>query len=181
MASTNLTFPTREAHRAWLLTQAILPRGFRAGTTRFEFVPAEVSKKAAMNLTIIALDKPTPDFAAVFTRNAFPGAPVVIGRRRMDEQTLGAIVVNNKVSNVRAPDGEAAAERICAAVGQGLGLTGSQVLPSSTGVIGWRIPVESMLAAVPEACASVGKKSLLDAAQAILTTDLYPKVRRATV
>jgi glutamate N-acetyltransferase/amino-acid N-acetyltransferase len=28
-----------------------------------------------MNLTLIALDRPTPDFAAVFTPNAFPGAP----------------------------------------------------------------------------------------------------------
>jgi glutamate N-acetyltransferase/amino-acid N-acetyltransferase len=57
----------------------------------------------------------------------------------------------------------------------------TQVIPSSTGVIGWRIPVEDMLAAVPNAAASLGKTSLLDAAQAILTTDLYPKVRRAPV
>jgi glutamate N-acetyltransferase/amino-acid N-acetyltransferase len=181
MASTNLTFSTREAHRAWLSTQAILPRGFRVGTTRLEFVPAEVSKPAAMRLTLIALDRPTPDFAAVFTRNAFPGAPVVIGRRRLGEPTLGAILVNNKISNVRAPDGEATAERLCAAAGEALGMSGSQVLPSSTGVIGWRLPLDSMLAAVPAAIASLGESSLLDAAQAILTTDLYPKVRRATV
>jgi glutamate N-acetyltransferase/amino-acid N-acetyltransferase len=57
----------------------------------------------------------------------------------------------------------------------------SQVLPSSTGVIGWRIPIADMLAAVPQAAASVGKNNLLDAAQAIMTTDLYPKVRHASV
>jgi glutamate N-acetyltransferase/amino-acid N-acetyltransferase len=181
MASTNLTFASREAHQSWLLTQAILPRGFRAGSTRLEFFSPEVGRKAALNLTLIALDRPTPDFAAVFTRNAFPGAPVLIGRRRLAEPTLGAIVVNNKVSNVRAPDGEATAQRLCAAVGEALGLSGSQVLPSATGVIGWRIPIDSMLAAVPAAAATLGSASLLDAAQAILTTDLYPKVRRATV
>jgi glutamate N-acetyltransferase/amino-acid N-acetyltransferase len=181
MASTNLTFPSREAHREWLVSQAILPRGFRAGTTRFEFTPAEVDKRAWMSLTLLALEKPTPDFAAVFTRNAFAGAPVIIGRHRLDQPSLGAIVVNNKVSNVRAPDGVATAERLCASVAGALGIEASQVLPSSTGVIGWRIPIEAMLAAVPAVTASLGQASLLDAAQSIMTTDLYPKVRRATV
>ena len=181
MASTTLTFASREEHRAWLSIQAILPAGFRVGTTRFEFVPAEVPKPAAMNLTLIALDKPTKDFAAVFTRNAFPGAPVILGRRRLDETSLGAIIVNNKVSNVCAPDGVATAERLCAGVASSLGMTPSQVLPSSTGVIGWRLPIADMLAAVPAAASTVGKRSLLDAAQAIMTTDLYPKVRRASV
>jgi len=181
MASTTLTFTSREEHRAWLASQAILPVGFRVGTTRFEFVPAEVPKPAAMNLTLIALDKPTPDFAAVFTRNAFPGAPVIIGRRRLDQPSLGAIIVNNKISNVCAPDGVAAAERVCAGVASALGMTPSQILPSSTGVIGWRIPIEAMLAAIPAAVTSTGKRSLLDGAQSIMTTDLYPKVRRASV
>ena len=181
MASTRLTFSSGQEHQAWLATQAELPAGFRAGSTRFEFMPAEVNKKSAMNLTLIALDQPTPDFAAVFTRNAFPGAPVIIGRRRLNEPTLGAIVVNNKTSNVRAPHGEAAAERLCAGVARALGMQPGQVFPSSTGVIGWRIPIDDMLAALPAAAASLGSTSLLAAARAIMTTDLYPKVRRATV
>ena len=180
MASTNLSFASAEAHRAWLSTQAILPDGFRVGTTGFEFMPVEAPKPASMTLTLIALDRPTPDFAALFTRNALAGAPVIIGRRRMDEPTLGAVVVNTKVSNVRAPDDEASAERVCAGVAQALGIAPAQVIPSSTGVIGWRIPVEAMLAAIPAAAASLGRTSLLDAAQGIMTTDLYPKVRRAS-
>jgi glutamate N-acetyltransferase/amino-acid N-acetyltransferase len=48
-------------------------------------------------------------------------------------------------------------------------------------VIGWRMPVEAMLAALPDAVASLGQRSLVDAASAIMTTDLYPKVRRASV
>lgn len=181
MASTNLTFSSRDAHHAWLATQAILPAGFRVGTTRFQFVPVEVPKPAAMNLTLIALDKPTRDFAAVFTRNAFPGAPVIIGRRRLDEESLGAVVVNNKISNVCAPDGVAAAERVCAGVARTLALAPGQVLPSSTGVIGWRIPVDAMLTALPAAMGSLGKTTLFEAARAIMTTDLYPKVRRVAV
>ncbi|HEX7599865.1 MAG TPA: bifunctional ornithine acetyltransferase/N-acetylglutamate synthase, partial [Polyangia bacterium] len=181
MSSSNLSFASTEAHRAWLATQAILPAGFRVGTTSLSFTPAEVAKSAKMNLTLVALDRPTPDFAALYTRNAFPGAPVTLGRRRLDETTVGALVVNNKVSNVCAPDGVAIAERWCESVAAALGLQARQVLPNSTGVIGWRMPIEAMQTALPAAVTTLGKKSLLDAATSIMTTDLYPKVRRATV
>jgi glutamate N-acetyltransferase/amino-acid N-acetyltransferase len=181
MASTNLTFSSHAAHRAWLATQTILPAGFRVGTTSLSFSPAETPKPAKMDLTLIALDRPTPDFAALFTRNAFPGAPVIIGRQRLDEPTVGALVVNNKVSIACAPDGVAIAERWCEAVAGALGLQSRQVLPNSTGVIGWRMPIDAMLAALPDAVAALGQRSMLDAATAIMTTDLYPKVRRASV
>ena len=98
-------FSSPSVHRAWLATQGTLPAGFRVGTTRFAFTPREVSKPAEMTLTLIVLDRPSPDFAAVFTRNAFPGAPVIIGRRRLAEPVLGAILINTKISNVCAPGG----------------------------------------------------------------------------
>ena len=181
MPSTNLTFSSRPAHRAWLASQAALPGGFRVGTTRFAFTPREAPKPAQMTLTLIALDEPAADFALMFTRNAFPGAPVVIGRRRLDEPTLGAIVVNNKVSNVCAPGGVEAAEQVSAAAARLLGLTAGQVLPSSTGVIGWSLPAPAIVAALPEAAATLAGGSVLPAAEGIVTTDLYPKVRRAAV
>lgn len=182
MSSTSLTFGSRDEHRAWLASQAALPRGFRTGTTRFEFRPFELpSKVAKMTLTLIALDTPTPDFAAVFTKNAFPGAPVKIGRRRLAEPALGAIAINNKISNVCAPGGEAVAERLCAEVASQLKLSPSAVWPCSTGIIGWRLPIESMLTAVPASVASLAGESILPAAEGIVTTDLYPKIRRAAV
>lgn len=181
MSSTNLTFSSREAHRQWVTSQAVLPAGFRVGTTQFSFMPVEVPKPAQMRLTLVALDRPTPDFAAMYTRNAFPGAPVIIGRRRLDEPTVGAFIVNNKVSNVCAPGGVETAERMCQAVGAALGIGANQVLPNSTGVIGWRFPVDAAMAALPDAVASLGQRTLADAAQSIMTTDLYPKVRRVQV
>jgi glutamate N-acetyltransferase / amino-acid N-acetyltransferase len=181
MPSTSLVFASAAEHRAWLERQAALPAGFRVGTASFSFTPAEVPKPATMRLTVVALDAPTPSFAAKFTRNAFPGAPVVIGRRRLAEPRLGAIVVNNKVSNVAAPGGEAASERVCAAAAAALGIAPGEVLPASTGVIGWRLPVDAMVAAVPDAVAAVQGRSALPAADGIRTTDLYPKVRRAEV
>jgi glutamate N-acetyltransferase / amino-acid N-acetyltransferase len=181
MPSTSLSFASAEAHRAWLETQAALPAGFRVGTTSLAFTPVEVPKPSTMNLTLLALERPTASFALKLTRNAFPGAPILVGRERRGAERLGAVVVNNKVSNVCAPGGVAAAERICAAAGRALGLDAGEVLPASTGVIGWRLPDGAMIEALPRAVAALQDRSVLPAAQAIMTTDLYPKVRRAEV
>jgi glutamate N-acetyltransferase/amino-acid N-acetyltransferase len=181
MPSTALTFTSRDAHRAWLSRQASLPRGFRAGAAIFEFTPFEVAKPARMKLTLLALDRPTEAFGMVFTRNAFPGAPVVVGRRLQEAPRLGAVLVNNKISNVCAAGGVEAAERLCGEAARALGLAVGEVLPSSTGVIGWRLPVDAMVAALPAAVASLQRESILPAADGIMTTDLYPKVRRAAL
>ncbi len=181
MPSTSLTFADRNAHRAWLAAQAALPAGFRVGTTRFEFMPIEAPKPAKMTLTLLALDQPTTAFAAMFTRNAFPGAPVIVGRKRLGEPSLGAVIINNKISNVCAPGGVATSERICAATAAALGFSPGQVLPSSTGVIGWSLPADAMIAALPQAVAALAGGSVLPAAEGIVTTDLYPKIRRAEV
>ena len=181
MASTALTFPNRDSHRAWLASQAELPAGFRVGTTRFEFMPREAPKPAKMTLTLIALDQATPDFAAMFTKNALPGAPIIVGRQRLNEPTLGAIIVNNKVSNVCAPGGVEASEKICAELAKLLQLSPGQVLPSSTGVIGWGLPVDAIIGALAQTTTALTGDSIMPAAEGIVTTDLYPKVRRASV
>ena len=181
MSSTQTTFADRASHRAWLATQSALPAGFRVGASRFDFTPAEAPRPARMTLTLIALDRPTPDFAAVFTKNAFPGAPVIVGRGRLAGPSLAAIVVNNKISNVCAPGGVEAAERVCAETARLLGCPQGAVLPSSTGVIGWGLPVDAILEALPAAVGALRGGSVLPAAEGIVTTDLYPKVRRAAV
>jgi len=187
VASSDAARPTTFASEAAYLAAlpAALPRGFRVGTQRLDFVPAEVpSMRASLTVTLIALDAPTDAYAALFTRNAFPGAPVLVGRARLAEEggRLQAVVVNNKVSNVCAPGGVAAAEAVCAAAAAALGLASpALVLPSSTGVIGWRLPVDAVVAALPGAVAALQRESVLPAARGICTTDLYPKVRRAAV
>jgi glutamate N-acetyltransferase/amino-acid N-acetyltransferase len=179
--STDLTFSSRSEHRAWLAGQSALPQGFRVGTTRFDFMPKEAPKPAKMTLTLIALDRPSPDFAAMFTKNAFPGAPVIVGRRRLAEPTLGAIIVNNKISNVCAPGGVETSERVCAETAKLLGLPATAVLPSSTGVIGWGLPADDIVSHLPQAVSALAAGSVLPAAEGIVTTDLYPKVRGASV
>ena len=151
------------------------------GTHRFDFLPVEANKPAKMTITIIAADQPTASFAAVFTRNAFPGAPIIIGRQRLAAEKCGAIVVNNKISNVCAPGGVETAESICAAAGAALGISAAEVLPSSTGVIGWSLPLEAMKAAIPSVVPTLQAESILPAAEGIVTTDLYPKIRSVEI
>ena len=177
-------FASQAAHLASLEARASLPRGFRVGTHAFTFAPAELAnKRAPMTLTLLALDKPTPSFAAMFTTNAFPGAPVLVGRARVaSAPALQAVLINNKISNVCAPRGVEASEALCAGAAAALGLpSASLVFPCSTGVIGWRLPVPDMLAALPGAAAALQRGSILPAARGICTTDLYPKVRSATL
>ena len=115
----------------------------------------------------------------------FPGAPIKVGRKRLAEGgPLQALVINNKVSNVcSGGDGEADAEMVCEAVAKGLGLDSSSlVLPSSTGVIGWRLPAKELAEdVVPVAIKNMQSDSVLNAASAIMTTDRYPKVRSKTL
>ena len=181
MPSTDLTFSNHDEHRAWLRDQSKLPLGFKVGTATFNFTPREAPKPAAMTLPLITLDEPSAEFGAVFTRNAFPGAPVIIGRQRLAEPSLGALVINNKISNVCAPDGVETSEQICEETAKLFGLKSNQIFPSSTGIIGWRLPADAMIAALPDAKTALQSASILPAAEGIVTTDLYPKVRSVSI
>lgn len=94
---------------------------------------------------------------------------------------LHAIVINNKVSNVcSGGDGVADSELVCEAVAKALNLPGGAktVLPSSTGVIGWRLPAKELAEdVIPIAIANLQGGSALNAAKAIMTTDRFPKLR----
>lgn len=167
-----------------LKTVSQLPKGFSVGATRFTFSPFEVANKILpMNLTLIHLDKPSTSFAAVFTSNRFPGGPILVGKDRVKESpAIQSIIVNNKISNV-CPGGiddrgYGDSDSICAAVAQALQLPSkTAVIPSSTGIIGWKLPVQAITNAIPQLLQTLQKDSVLPAALGITTTDRYPKVR----
>mmetsp|Transcript_25306 Transcript_25306/g.81216 ORF Transcript_25306/g.81216 Transcript_25306/m.81216 type:complete len:464 (+) Transcript_25306:85-1476(+) len=185
-AQMRISFSSTSEYEQALAAEATLPSGFRVGTAGFRFSPAEAAEgtRATMNLTLIVADAPSSSWAAVFTKNAFCGAPVTVGRNRLAAGgDLQAIVVNNKISNVcSGSDGVGDSEVVCAAAADALSLPGgaSSVLPASTGVIGWRLPVGEMAEAIPAAAAELQRESMLPAARAIMTTDRYPKLRRAS-
>jgi glutamate N-acetyltransferase/amino-acid N-acetyltransferase len=130
-----------------------------------------------MRMTLVLLDRPASACAALFTRNRFPGAPVIIGRRRAAAGgPVRGVLVNNKISNVCAPDGVRDAEEVLAELGGLLGTGGEAFFPASTGIIGWSLPVEEMKAALPGLVKGLHGGSCADAARAIMTTDSYPKL-----
>lgn len=178
------TYASEAQYLEALRTRSELPAGFKVGTHKFTFKPREMPHKTApMTLTLIALEEPTTSWAAMFTSNAFPGAPVIVGRKRFRAGTpLQAIVVNNKISNVCAPGGVEDSESMCIAAADALKLKSPDyVLPSSTGIIGWKLPVPDLRGALPEAATKLQAGSILPAAVGICTTDLYPKVRSVTL
>ncbi len=186
-AEDKLSFASKDDYFAHLKSIGDLPQGFKVGTSWISFTPQEANFPSRMNVTLIALDAPTDKFALAFTKNAFPGAPIRVGRKRIEEKALQAIVVNNKISNVcpgggGGDGGVGDAEKVCTAVAEKLGLpSGSYVLPSSTGVIGWRLPFQAVIDAVPRVLETMQSTSILPAAAGIITTDRYPKIRAASV
>jgi glutamate N-acetyltransferase/amino-acid N-acetyltransferase len=158
---------------------SILPEGFKTACTSLEFIPAEKpdAGKQKMNLALIRLDNPTDSFAGVFTKNKFPGWPVVIGRRFLDRQEISGVLVNNRVANVGARGGMEKSERLVKELGK-IDSSGTHLyFPSSTGVIGWGLPAEKMEKQLPELLENLEQSSLLSFAEAIMTTDAWPKVR----
>lgn len=183
------SFATRDEYEAYLSQRGRLPKGFAVGTAKGTFVSVEAPAMGPLPIkaTVIHLTEgPTDSWAGVFTSNKFPGCPVIVGKSRLSSGTpLQAVVINNKVSNVcPGGDGVAASEKVCTALSELLSLPAgpSSVVPSSTGVIGWRLPADELAEdVVPRAVEALQTESAYEAAEAIMTTDRYPKLRSKTL
>jgi glutamate N-acetyltransferase / amino-acid N-acetyltransferase len=152
---------------------------------RLGVAEAAIKKPGRNDLLVIALE-PGAQVAGVFTRNAFCAAPVQVCRERLADggRPIRALLVN--AGNANAATGQGGiddARATSAAVARALGCDEAAVLPFSTGVIGQRLPVDRMSAAVPRAVAAATPDGWLDAMRAIMTTDTVPKgaTRRARI
>jgi glutamate N-acetyltransferase/amino-acid N-acetyltransferase len=172
------TYSSEQQYLSALESRAGLPEGFSTAASSLEFVSMERQQALSMNLALILLDEPTGRFAGVFTSNRFCGAPVLIGRRRLQEERIRAVLVNNRIANVGAPGGEQDAEELCEALGGLIGEPGSRIVPASTGIVGWKLPVQDMKEALPGLTAGLQRDGALPLARAIMTTDSYPKIHR---
>lgn len=145
-----------------------------------EFVPEErpSNDPFQMNLSLILADAPCTSFGFSLTKNRMPGAPILRARELLAAESLQGILINNRVANVCTETGVADAGELLACLGAELELDPALLLSASTGIIGWRLPVEPMTAALPELVAQLGKHSLLTVAESIMTTDSFPKLRR---
>ena len=173
-----MQYPDYNAYRRRIIDDATLPDGFQTAVVPLEFIPREIPEagKQSMNLALIRLSEPASSFAGVFTRNAFPGWPVILGRKLLEAPGIQGVLVNNKVANVGAEGGLAASELLSELTSELLG-DSAPYIPSSTGVIGWSLPLEAIESALPGLKGSLQSDSLLPFAEAIMTTDAWPKLR----
>ena len=172
--------PYSEANRYHLATRNHFPRrmdfdirprfpqGFRAASRNCGLKPE------AKDLSAFVSQVPGTA-AAVFTRNRFPGAPVIVGRETIQRGRLQAIVVNSKVSNVgTGEEGILHAQRMAIAAAAEFGARADEVLVSSTGVIGRRLPIERIEQGLLGMAADLTDDPMAGA-EGIMTTDTHPK------
>lgn len=154
----------------------ILPiKGIRLGTAA-----AGIRKAGREDLLLIELAAGS-QVAAVFTRNAFCAAPVIVARQALSAGApVRGLLVNSGNANAGTGDaGIAAAEACCAAASEAIGE--AVVLPFSTGVIGETLPVEKVCAGIQQAKANLAENNWDKAARAIMTTDTVPKAVSRTL
>ena len=119
--------------------------------------------------------RPGSNCAAVFTRNAFCAAPVVVAKQNLPSNPRWLLV---NAGNANAGTGERgleAARETCRRLAEAVNGRPEQVLPFSTGVIGEYLPVPAILDALPRLTANLEEDGWSRAAEAIMTTDTRPK------
>ena len=114
--------------------------------------------------------------AGVFTQNKLTASSVVLTRKTMRHHTLKAIIVNS--GNANAGTGETGSrdsKAMIKAVAGKLGLKTAEVGVASTGVIGLKLPIDTILEGINTITSDPEVKEGQLAAEAILTTDLVAK------
>jgi glutamate N-acetyltransferase/amino-acid N-acetyltransferase len=137
---------------------------------------AHIRKPNRKDLLVMQL-APSSRVAGVFTQNRFCAAPVVLCKEHLASgDEIRALVVNTGNANAgTGEEGMRRARQTCQSVAELLGCSEQQVLPFSTGVIMEPLPVERIVAGLPASVANLQEDNWLNAAQAIMTTDIVAK------
>ncbi len=144
--------------------------GIRLGTAM-----AGIRKKNRRDLIVIEC-APGTLAAAVFTQNRFCAAPVLIAREHLGATSPRALLINTGCANAgTGAPGMEDAVACCEGLARNMGLDVSEILPFSTGVIGERLPVERIVAGIPDCIGALDESGWVEAAHGIMTTDTLPK------
>jgi len=114
--------------------------------------------------------------SGAFTKNLVKAAPVIIGVDLVKKGVIRAIVANS--GNANACTGDAGlndAAIIMKCIASELGVGQQEVIPLSTGVIGVRLPAEKIMKKIAPLVEGLSPDATRFA-QAIMTTDTYPKM-----
>ncbi|MDH5718050.1 MAG: bifunctional glutamate N-acetyltransferase/amino-acid acetyltransferase ArgJ [Spirochaetia bacterium] len=133
-------------------------------------------KDKSLDLGIIHSEKPA-NAAAFFTTNKIKGAPVLVGKKHINDGLIQTLIVNSKVSNVAmGKKGYEDALYVCKKTAENLNIKTDLIFPSSTGVIGRPLPVDKIVNAITNLKTKlIHPPDFKTFAEAIMTTDTFPK------
>ena len=172
------------AKQKYVPSSGTYPKGFSVSGTHVGIKP---SNTRFPDLAIIASDRPCSS-AAVFTKNKFQAAPVTFSREMLHKRSgegIRAVVINSgKANAVTGKGGLDDATRMASAIDSSLepSTSPSGTIVMSTGVIGQRLPIDKITAAIPKGISHLSSThdAWLTTARAICTTDTFPKLLSTT-
>jgi glutamate N-acetyltransferase/amino-acid N-acetyltransferase len=148
-----------------------LPKGFRAAG-----VACGIKPDGTRDLGMVVSDSPATTSAARFTRSGTQSAPVLVSRQRADLRALRAVLVNsgnaNAATGARGLDDAAKMQGGAAMIA---GVSEQHVAVASTGVIGVPLPTDLIAKGTGALAHRLRHDGDVDFAEAIRTTDLFPK------
>lgn len=156
------------------------PKGFMAAAGK-----GGVKPSGKPDLALIVADRPCAA-AGVFTRSRMPSAPVLVCKRHLRSSHVQAIVCNSGNANAATGElGKQHALTMCEQVATHAGVKGANprlVMPSSTGIIGQHLPIESITDGITRLSKRLkrGPATDLAVAEAMMSTDLVPKLASAS-
>lgn len=154
------------------LAESLLPvKGVQLG-----YAKAHIRKPDRKDVLVMTLPEGS-SVSGVFTLNRFCAAPVTVCKDHLQQgKGIRALLVNTGCANAgTGQQGLDDAKASCVAVAQSLDISPEQVLPFSTGVILETLPMDRLLAGIPDAVANLQADNWLNAAEAIMTTDIVAK------
>ena len=144
-------------------------------------VPAGIRYAGRLDLGLIFSQTPAVTSGA-FTTNKVKAAPVQLGMERLRSGLAQAILVNSGNANAcTGKEGMDQAQATGVLAARQLGIDPALVQVASTGVIGQPLRLEPFAEAMPGLVAGLSPDGFTQVAQAIMTTDLVPKIATATV
>ncbi len=152
-----------------------LPEFFPVAGLRIGIASAGIKKPGRKDVVVFELAAGSR-VAGIFTRNQFCAAPVTLCRKHLSSGAPRYLLINTGNANAGTGDrGLIDARACCAALAEAAGVTETEVLPFSTGVIGEPLPVNKIVPVLPDALSALADNNWADAARGIMTTDTLPK------
>ena len=138
-----------------------------------------VKGDGAADLAVVATADGAPvAAAAVTTSNEMTAAPVQVTLEHLTATggMASAVVLNSGNANAGTGEpGRIDAREMCALTAKALGCDAREVLVCSTGLIGYRLPMDALRSGIPAAAVACSPDGGPRAAHAILTTDTVAK------